>query len=157
MKKFVFNLQALLNMREAKEREIQYELSRVVGLQNLERVKQEELRVKMEAQRSRYGERLRGGIASPAEALQYQRFIDRALHAIDGAQERIQALEPQVQEIRGRLIEASREKKVVEKLRERKQEEYNYEVNRELAKESDEMNQKRYARRMAETAEEDAS
>lgn len=156
MKKFVFNLQALLNIRGAREREIQYELSHVVGQQNRERLVQDELRAKMDGQKIRYGQRLRSGAASTSEAMQFQRFIDSAIHAIAGAETRIQALEPKVQEIRARLIEASREKKVVEKLRERKLVDYHYEVNRELAKEADELNQKRYARLVAEEAEEGA-
>jgi flagellar export protein FliJ len=58
-------------------------------------------------------------------------------------------MEPEIQSVRERLIEASREKKIVEKLKERKRLEYDYEVNREIAKENDDMNQKIFIKRMS--------
>ena len=61
-------------------------------------------------------------------------------------------MEPQIQEVRNRLIEVSRERKVVEKLRDRKRTQHAYEVNRELGKENDETNQKIYAMKKKESA-----
>jgi len=47
-------------------------------------------------------------------------------------------------------VEASREKKVVEKLKERKRKQYMYDLNREIVKENDDANQKVYVRRLRE-------
>jgi flagellar protein FliJ len=152
MKKFKFRLQTLLNIREAREREIQYELAKIISLQNLEREKQAELRRRIEEQKSIFGAKLKKGAFSSGEAVLFERFVDVALRAIDSAEERIVGMEPQIREVRNRLIEASRERKVVEKLRDRKQAEHAYEVNKELAKENDETNQKIYAMRNRETA-----
>ena len=152
MKKFKFNLQTLLNIREAREREIQYELARIVSLQNRERARQDELRRRINEQKALFGGRLKKGAYSGSEAILFERFVDVSLRAIDAAEEKINRMEPEIREVRSRLIEASRARKVVEKLRERKREQYNYELNREFAKETDEMNQKIYQIGKKETA-----
>jgi flagellar FliJ protein len=147
MKKFKFNLQTLLNIREARERQIQNELAQIVRLQNIERARQDELRRRIGEQQSLFGDKLRKGAYSAGEAVLFERFVDVSLRAINAAEDRIQRMEPQIQEVRTRLVEASRARKVVERLRVRKKVEYDYELNRELAKENDEMNQKIYANR----------
>ena len=152
MKKFKFNLETLLNIREAREREIQYELAKIVSLQNIERAKQEELRRRIEEQKALFGDKLRKGSYSANEAILFERFVDVSIRAISTAENKIKGMEPQIREVRGRLIEASRALKVVEKLKERKKNQYNYELNREIAKENDEMNQKIYAIKKRETA-----
>jgi flagellar FliJ protein len=152
MKKFKFRLQTLLNIREAREREIQYELAKIVSLQNLERARQEELRRRIEEQKVLFGDKLRKGAYSSNEAILFERFVDVSLRAIDTAESKIKSMEPQIREIRERLIEASRERKVVEKLKDRKKAQYDYELNREINKENDEMNQKIYSVRKKETA-----
>jgi flagellar protein FliJ len=152
MKKFKFKLQTLLNIREVREREIQYELAKIVSLQNREREKQAELRRRIEEQKMLFGDKLKRGSYSPGEAILFERFVDVSLRAIDTAEKKIKSMEPQIQEVRSRLIEASRARKVVEKLKDRKRTEYNYEVNKELGKENDETNQQIYAMRKRETA-----
>jgi flagellar protein FliJ len=152
MKKFKFRLQTLLDIREVREREIQYELAKIVSLQNLEREKQAALRRRIEEQKILFGVKLKKGTYSAGEAILFERFVDVSLRAINTAEDKIKSMEPQIQEVRNRLVEASRARKVVEKLKDRKQTQYNYEVNRELGKENDETNQKIYAMRKKETA-----
>ena len=150
MKKFEFRLQRLLDIRAAKEKEIQNELAGLVSLQNAERAKQDDLRVKMKELGGQLREQWQKGSFNSTATSNYWDFQSKALRSIKAADLKIASLEPAVSEVRSRLIEASREKKVVEKLKERKFEEYNYELNRELAKESDDMNQKIYMRNLAE-------
>jgi flagellar protein FliJ len=152
LKKFKFRLQTLLNIREAREREIQYELAKIISLQNREREKQADLRRRIEEQKVLFGDKLKKGAYSSSEAILFERFVDVSIRAIDSAEERIRGMEPQIREVRNRLIEASRERKVVEKLRDRKKAEHAYEVNKELAKENDETNMKIYAMRNKESA-----
>ena len=147
MKKFEFKLQALLKIREAKEKEIKNELAKLMQVQNLERTKQESLRRGIEEQKQKYHEKFLKEAYSSGEVLMFERFIDVSYRAIEGAEIKIQEMEPAINEVRQRLIEASKERKVVEKLKERKLEEYNYEYDREIAKESDDMNQKIYLSR----------
>ena len=148
MKKFKFSLQKLLDIREAKETEIKHELMKALGIQNRERMFQDDLRDKINKYESEYREKLKKGIFSPEEAMLLMRYADVARNAIVEAQRRIENMQPIVDEIRGRLVVASREKKIVEKLKERKFEEYMYEFNRSVAKENDDMNQKLYQRKL---------
>ena len=147
MKKFSFRLQKLLDMREARENEIRNELMKVLGLQNKERVLQDDLRKRIGTLEAAYRERIAKGVFVPDEAMSVMRFSDVSRKAIDEAEKRIQMLEPEVQRVREKLVQASREKKVVEKLKERKYEEFMYEFNREINKENDDMNQKIHRRR----------
>ena len=61
MKKFKFRLQTLLTIREVREREIQYELAKIVSLQNREREKQADLRRRIEEQKDLFGDKLKQG------------------------------------------------------------------------------------------------
>lgn len=149
MKKFSFRLQKLLDMREAREKEIKNELMKILGQQNRERIFQEELRTKINRLESAYREKIMKGLFAADEAMQIMRFSDVSRRAIDEAEKRIQQLEPEVNRVREKLVQASRDKKVVEKLKERQYEEFMYEFNREIAKENDDMNQKIYQKRLA--------
>ena len=150
MKKFDFKLQKLLDLREAREQELKNELAALISQQNVERMKQEELNSSI----AYHSESIRGkmvdGTVTVQETMMYEKFVDLSRRAITFADRKIEEMEPAVQEARGRLVIASREKKVVEKLKERQLEEYNYEMNREINKENDDMNQKIYMRRLLE-------
>lgn len=150
MKKFEFKLQRLLDMRAAKEKEIKNELAALVSLQNAEKAKQEELKSKIKELGGRLREQWRSGKTNSEEALAYWRFETQTVKAIKFSDVRIEEMQPAINAVRARLAKASAEKKVVEKLKERKLEEYNYELNREMAKELDDMNQKIYAQKMSE-------
>ncbi|HNX25483.1 MAG TPA: flagellar export protein FliJ [Spirochaetota bacterium] len=148
MKKFRFTLQRLLDIREARETEIKNELMKVLSLQNKERILQEELRSKISRYEIQYSERIKKGFFSAEEVMSMMRYTDVARKAIIEAERRIEDLQPEVDRIRERLVAASREKKIVEKLKERKFEEYEYEFNREMSKENDDMNQKLYHKKI---------
>jgi flagellar FliJ protein len=156
MKKFEFRLQRLLDIRAAREDEIKNELASLVSVQNRERAMQEDLLEKMRASGLILGEQWRKGQFSARNAMMYGRFVDSASRAIESAEHRILDMEPAINEVRGRLIEASKEKKIVEKLKERKLEEYSYDLNREIARENDDMNQKIYMRNLRDAANEGA-
>ncbi|MCU0847810.1 MAG: flagellar export protein FliJ [Spirochaetes bacterium] len=150
MKKFKFRLQRLLDIREAREKEIKNELAKLISVQNRERSRQDDLRKRIEEQKNKYSGKMRSGRYSISEAVMYERFVDVSLRAIDAAEDRILAMEPEIRMVRERLVQASRERKVVDKLKERRKREYNDLAGREIAKENDDMNQKIYARRAAE-------
>ncbi len=151
MKKFEFRLQKLLDLREVREQELKNELSAIVSKQNLERVKQQELNQKITDYGGAVREKMIKGTITAEEMMMYEKFVHLSRQAITFAERRIGEMEPAVNEVRQRLVIASTEKKVVEKLREKKLAEYNYEVNREITKENDDMNQKIYMRRLRET------
>jgi flagellar FliJ protein len=148
MKKFTFRLQTLLDLRETREKEVQGELARLVGIQNQERVRQQEIQERIDREREGFSERMRRGEFRPREALLYEKFVDVSRRAIGVAEDRIQSMEPEVNRVRQKLVEARREKRVVEKLKERKYEEYQYRVNRALARENEDINQKIHMRKV---------
>jgi flagellar FliJ protein len=149
MKKFKFPLQKLLDIRQAKEDEVRNELMKILSVQNRERVIQDELLNKINLYEKQQSEEIKKGIFSPEKIMSLMRYTDVSRRAIEESVKRAEAMEPEIQSVRERLIEASREKKIVEKLKERKRLEYDYEVNREIAKENDDMNQKIFIKRMS--------
>lgn len=149
MKKFQFKLHKLLDLREAKEKQIKNELAELVNLQNIERNKQFELQRRMSQNKEALRTSMEKNIISYNEAVIYERFTDKANKAINIVETKIQQMEPRIQKVRERLMEASKEKKVVEKLKDRKFKEYLYKLNMETTKENDDMNQKIYLKKRA--------
>jgi flagellar FliJ protein len=150
MKSFKFRLQRLLDIREAKEKNIKNELAAILTVQNRERLKQEHYRKSVEEQHAKFADLIKAGRYSYSAAAAFERYIDFAHRVIRDQQERIDAMEPEIQKVRDRLVEASRERKVVEKLKERRWNEFMYEYNREIAKENDDTNQKIFVKRRIE-------
>lgn len=150
MKKFKFRLQRLLDIREAKEKDIKNELAAMLTVQNRERLKQEQYRNSIDEQHGKFAALIKSGRYSYSAASAFERYIDFAHRVIRDQQERIDAMEPEIQKVRDRLVEASRERKVVEKLKQRRWDEFMYEYNREIAKENDDTNQKIFVRRRIE-------
>lgn len=148
MKKFKFKLQRLLDIREAKETEIKNELMKVLALQNKERMLQDELRTKISRYENQYSEKIREGKFQADQMMSIMRYTDVARKAIVEAEIRIESYQPEVDRVRDKLVAASRDKKIVEKLKERKHAEFEYEFNKEIAKENDDMNQKLYQRKL---------
>jgi len=149
MKKFKFPLQKLLDIRQAREDEIRNELMKILSVQNREKIIQDELLKKINHYEKQQSETIKKGVFSPDRIMLLMRYADVSRRAVEESIKRAEAMEPEIQSVRQRLIEASRERKIVEKLKERKRSEYDYEVNREIAKENDDMNQKIFIKRMA--------
>jgi flagellar protein FliJ len=149
MKKFRFRLQKLLDIRETQEKQIKNELAALVSLQNIERNKQTELQQKMSDRKQSLRIMMKNRAFSYNEVMMFERFKDSAHKAIDIAERKILEMEPEILRVRERLVNASKEKKVVEKLKERKFNDYTYAVNRETAKENDDTNQKIFLKKRA--------
>lgn len=149
MKKFRFKLQKLLDLRQAQEKVVKNELAKLIHIQNIEKNRQNELRQRISEEKTALRKRMQDESFSYKEIFVYERFKDASFKAINIAERKIQEMEPEIQRVREKLVEASRERKVVEKLKERKFEEYMYEANRELAKENDDVNQKLYHKKQA--------
>ena len=145
-------MQTLLDIREAREKEIQGELAVLLSIQNLERAKQEEFRNKITAERDRFTRKVRSGDFSYRESMMFERYVEFAHTVIESAQRKIDSMEGEIARVREKLVEASREKKVVEKLREKKKLEHLYELNREIARENDDANQKLFVRKKIQQA-----
>ncbi|HNV46876.1 MAG TPA: hypothetical protein PLE73_11815 [Spirochaetota bacterium] len=150
MKKFVFKLETLLAIKAAREKEIQNELAALVSIQNAERMRQDEYRAKIAREQESFNAKLRSGRFAYADAMMYERFVEFAGKVIVAAQGKIEAMEPEIQKVRDRLVQASTERRVIEKLKERQWKAHRYQVEVELAKENDDANQKVHLRRKIE-------
>lgn len=148
MKKFRFTLQKLFDIRQAREEEVRNELMKILAIQNREKVIQDDLAGKIGRYEKQQSDDVKKGVFSPEKIMTLMRYTDISRRAIVESVKRAEAMEPEIQGVREKLIHASREKKIVEKLRERKKAEYDYEINREIAKENDDMNQKIFVKRM---------
>jgi flagellar FliJ protein len=147
MRRFRFQLQTLLELREVKEKEIQNELSRLINIQNRERIKQQDYRRRIVDESAKFNQKMREGKYSYSEAVMFERFVDFANRVIVNAQAKIDSMEPEIQRVRERLIEATKERRVIERLKEKRWNEYLYELNREIQKEQDDLNQRMYLMR----------
>ena len=152
MKKFKFRLEKVLAVKIAREREIQYELSKVVAVQNRFRIKQDELRDSLEAQKQKLNTDMARHSLAPAHFIMFQRYRDHALKSIDDAQNEIEKIQPEVDRIKRILTEAIKERRSIEKLREKQLFEWKRAVEYAAQKESDDINQKIAQRRFLEYA-----
>jgi len=144
MKKFQFRLQTLLDIRISKEHAIKAELAMLIAKQNEEIAMQEEYRRKVKEHYNKLSKKMRDGTFSYSEALMCERFAYNAQKAIDLSIKRVEQMQPEIDRVRQKLIQASKERKVVERLKEKKYEEYMYQFNREMGKELDDLNQRIY-------------
>ncbi|MDA3900599.1 MAG: flagellar export protein FliJ [Spirochaetes bacterium] len=140
MKKFKFRLQKLLDIKMAFEKQIQHELAREIGKQNLLRDKQQLLRERVEGQQHAFHESMRGTGGNFNDLKSFHRYSEYADMVIASSEAEIEAMQPKINEIRSRLIEASKERKSIEKLKEKKHDEWKYAVNRAEEKELEEIN-----------------
>jgi flagellar protein FliJ len=154
MKKFKFRLQKLLEAKKAQEKAIQNELIPLVGEQNRLRMKQQEYMQKVAAQRDTYHTLMEEGKTDFKSLQLFNKFSDFVDKFLQGSQQEIDAMQPDIDKVNGRLIEATKERRVLEKLKERRYNEWLYEVNRADNKENDDMNQKIYMRNIAQKEEE---
>ncbi|MEA3297797.1 MAG: flagellar export protein FliJ [candidate division Zixibacteria bacterium] len=146
MKTFKYRLQALLNLKEHREREKQKEhataLQQVMNqtdrLKKIEGYKQDtyiDQRYKMTSN------------ISVAELLVYSRYLLKLKRDRLTGEELLRVLEKNTEEKRQELIEASKQRQIHEKLREKQQERYDAEVRLIMTKENDETAADNYLRR----------
>jgi len=120
MKPFVFRLEKLLNLRKFYEEEAKIELGRAVGVLA-------EIEGKI---RDLAAERVRAAIAqfkpgnSAIEIQQYMYYLQRLDNARDRLLQEAARAEIKVEKAREAFLEASRERKVLDNLKEKKQKEY---------------------------------
>ncbi|MDR0403263.1 MAG: flagellar export protein FliJ [Treponema sp.] len=142
MRRFHFKLEKILALRLNREHETELELGRAIGalteLENRIKALAEE---RAAAAASRFG-KTRGA----AEILSYDNYIlrlDRTKDALVGAAAKAELA---VEEARAVYIEASRDRKVLDKLKERRQKEYRRSMLAEEVKTLDDISGGRAAR-----------
>jgi flagellar FliJ protein len=129
MKRFNFRLKKVLKHREIVENLKKEKLGKAKSELNRER----DLLRKMEDQRRRTREELkerRSDRISLPEALIYEAYLERMDEEVNLQTTKAAQLSQKVKKTRKDLLRASQEKRIVEKLRERRQVEYTNELRR---------------------------
>jgi flagellar FliJ protein len=135
MKRFSFNMEKVLSLRKFREQETKIELGRAVGaLAEIENSIKRTAAERLHAA----GERFSGGNEAP-DILAWDNYITRLDQEAEKLTEDAARAEMVVEEKRGLYLEASRERKVIEKLREKKEKEYRRETLAEETKELDDI------------------
>lgn len=150
MKKFKFRLEKLLDAKNAKEKSIKLELAKVVSEQNLFRTKQNDYRDRVRKQADEIHNKMKEGNIRIDQLKAFHSFERVSDLAIADSQNKIDAMEPAINQVRGRLNEAVKERRTIEKLKERRKAEWQYKVTTAEHNENDDVNQKLYMRRIVE-------
>lgn len=138
MKKFAFRLQSVLNYREKIEHQRHLVFARVLQVvQTQERELVDLYRLTSEAI-----EELREQVAEKVDvaALRQERlYLASVTRRIAEAIKRLRTVENELEHARRRLIDARRDRRALELLHQRRGDEYEYEANRQMQMELDEI------------------
>jgi flagellar FliJ protein len=120
MKRFVFELEKVLELREYRERETEIELGKAVGA-----LTQIEHKIAaLTEERARVSEEQLVPGRGTADILAFDRYILRLETTKLGYLEEAAQAERKAEEARGIYLEASRDRKILEHVKERRQKEY---------------------------------
>jgi flagellar FliJ protein len=142
MRAFRFSLEKVLELRAYREQEAEIELGRAIG--DLSRI---ENRIKAVAENRHRAAAERFSPGNDAmQILSYENYISRLDQERDKLLEDAAQAELVVEEKRNRYLEASRERKVLDKLREKREKEYRKKMFAEETKELDDISGGKEAR-----------
>jgi len=144
MKKFVFRLETLLYHRRSIEERERIKFSRIRGELLAELDHLETLQAKHAETRSELALK-KSGECDSREISWFYRFLDRLSLEMAVARERIAQLERELEVQKQIMIEASRDKKMIENLRLKKEKEFLVSLERQEQKSVDEIIVTRFA------------
>ena len=135
MKPFTFNLEKILNLRKFREEETKIELGRAIGiLTELENKIITIARERVRAQADQFSHE-----NSAAMIQQYMFYLVRLDNTKEQLLKEAAMAEMKVEQARELFLEASRERKVLDKLKEKRQKEYRKEMFAEETKALDDI------------------
>jgi flagellar FliJ protein len=144
LKRFRFSLEKVLELREYRERETRLELGRAVSdLQAVEDQIEETAAARCAASAARFSS---GNIL---EIINYENYINRLDQQKEKFLRDAAAAELAVEEKREIYLEASRDRKIVDRLKEKREKEYRKKMLAEETKEMDDISGGRLARAQA--------
>jgi flagellar FliJ protein len=138
MPRFQFRLQQYLNVKEQIESQKELEYAKALRVVEEEKQKLAEFRKRKDES----VEKLRGSVAktiSPFEIRRYNNNIERLKHQIKVQQERLAAAEALAEQKRQELVQAMKERKALEKVKENAREEFLKETDLAERKQVDEL------------------
>lgn len=138
MKKFQFSLENVLNYKNQVLEEIQNEYASAVQQVRQQEQRLAELEERYRALNREFRQAESGGI-TVAEAMGYESGLRVLEHTIRQAEERLQQLRNAAEQVRQRLVAARQDSMSLEKLRERKLEDYQKEMQKQEERLIDEL------------------
>ncbi|MCE5300216.1 MAG: flagellar export protein FliJ [Spirochaetia bacterium] len=123
MKKFRFKLETVLNVKEQKEELLKTELLKLQA----QKIEQEQMLKEIKEKRAYFSRQKSDeskGITDIQSLIYFEQYISSLLIKIDNTKNKIKELEKQADIKRVEVVEASREKKVFEKLKKKEFEEF---------------------------------
>lgn len=142
MKKFEFSLQTVLSLRESEEREWENKLAAITG--ECAKIRREIEHFGVEKNRCAAENPFRD-VNSLIAVSNYQSLMDRKS---EEAGKRLALKEKERESVLKDFIEASKKRKILDKLKEKQQDEYHYLRNKHEEKMTDDINNSRRIRRM---------
>jgi len=118
MKKFSFSLQSLLDYRKRKEDRLKIELARTITEEEKEKIVLEELKRKMTLCQEELREKKEK--AEIALVIFYYSYLEKLMTRIDEQKRKIEKITRKRKKLHQQLIQASRERKLVEKIRDKR-------------------------------------
>ena len=138
MKKFKFRLQKVADTKARQEKQKSVELANLFMELETEKQALQNLNFELESvQQEVFGKTVTGAPAK--EILEYQRYIEKLQQDIRAQQQRILNLEEKVEQVQAELLKINKEKKILDRLREKRYLKYLQEQSREEQKLLDEM------------------
>ncbi|MDR2633989.1 MAG: flagellar export protein FliJ [Treponema sp.] len=147
MRRFLFGLQKVLVLREYQEQETKLALGRAIGA--LTQIEQHI--TDLEAERIRVGNEQCTASRGTAEIVAFDRYVQRLESTRNRLLEDAAKAERTVQEAQDLYLTASRERKIMDKVREHQEAEYRKLQLEEETKILDEVGSSRFQRRVSET------
>lgn len=130
MARFNFKLQRVLEYRRHKENQIKTELFQIKQLYSDEETALLEIEEKIDECLMRFYHKQAFKIIAIEEIIWYNNYLLGLHQLVNLKKKRMEDLLVKIKETRQRLIKASQEKKVLEKLKERRLVEFNQEIDR---------------------------
>ena len=137
MKKFVFGLQSVLNLKEQSEKIEKENLAKILNEIDKERKKLETLKTHLWEVTEKFQEEVKKG-TTMYKLAEAEAYIGKIKKMIERQEHYISELEKEAERVREELLRISKEKKALENLKERRFSEYMYLLNLEQAKAIDE-------------------
>ena len=149
MKKFSYRLEPLLKVKAHREKERQRDLAEALQRVYAQKAQLGEIDTHREQTVAHQRQSMTGNL-SLAELLVCSRYLTRLKKNAVAGQELLRGYERAADEKREKLVEATKEKKIHEKLKEKQQEQFSRTIEELEKKENDEIAGNCYRRRKAE-------
>ncbi|MGB9779297.1 flagellar export protein FliJ [Caldanaerobacter sp.] len=137
MKKFVFGLQSVLNLKQQSEKIEKENLAKILNEIDREKKKLEVLKTHLREVMENFNQEIEAG-TTMYKLAEAEAYMGKVRKMIEMQEYYISELEKEAEKVREELLRLSKEKKALENLKERRFSEYMYLLNLEQAKVIDE-------------------